>query len=96
MSESSDRFLEVEWDAPKKTEFLSQLTVVAEDRKGYLKDVTEAISALNVNITSVDIKVEDAIASCVIVVSVSNVRRLNTVIRRLEGLTGTVTVRRST
>ncbi|MBH31895.1 MAG: (p)ppGpp synthetase [Candidatus Marinimicrobia bacterium] len=96
MSESSDRFLEVEWDAPKKTEFLSQLTVVAEDRKGYLKDVTEAISALNVNITSVDIKVQDAIASCVIVVSVSNVRRLNTVIRRLENLTGTITVRRST
>ncbi len=96
MSESSDRFLEVEWDVAKKTEFLSQLTVVAEDRKGYLKDVTEAISALSVNITSVDIKVEDGIASCVIVVSISNVRRLNTVIRRLEGLAGTVTVRRST
>ncbi|MEE2876403.1 MAG: bifunctional (p)ppGpp synthetase/guanosine-3',5'-bis(diphosphate) 3'-pyrophosphohydrolase [Candidatus Neomarinimicrobiota bacterium] len=95
MSESSDRFLEVEWDVAKKTEFLSQLTVVAEDRKGYLKDVTEAISALGVNITSVDIKVEDGIASCVIVISILNVRRLNMVIRRLENLPGTVTIRRT-
>ena len=96
MSESSDRFLEVEWDVARKTEFLSQLKVMAEDRKGYLKDVTEAISSQNVNITSVDTKVQDGIASCIIVISVLNLRRLNTVIRKIENLSGTVTVHRST
>ena len=66
MSESSDRFLEVEWDVARKTEFLSQLKVMIEDRKAYLKDMTEAISGLSVNITSVDVKVEDALAMCMI------------------------------
>ena len=95
MSESFDRFIEVEWDVPRKVEFLSQLKVLAEDRKGYLKDVTEAISSLNVNINSVDTKVEDGIASCIIVISVLNVRRLNNVIRKIENLPGTTIVQRS-
>ena len=95
MSESFDRFIEVEWDVPRKVEFLSQLKVLAEDRKGYLKDVTEAISSLNVNINSVDTKVEDGIASCIIVLSVLNVRRLNNVIRKIENIPGTTIVQRS-
>tara|TARA_B100000029_G_scaffold112346_1_gene104493 strand:+ start:13946 stop:16126 length:2181 start_codon:yes stop_codon:yes gene_type:complete len=95
MSESSDRFIEVEWDVSRKVEFQSQLKVMAEDRKGYLKDVTEAISSLNVNITSVDTKVEDGIASCLIIISVLNVRRLNNVIRKIENLSGTTIVERS-
>ena len=96
MSESSDRFLEVEWDVARKTEFLSQLKVMAEDRKAYLKDMTEAISGLSVNITSVDVKVEDAVAMCMIVILVPNVRRLNMVIKKIENTPGTVSVQRAT
>ena len=96
MSESSDRFLEVEWDVARKTEFLSQLKVMAEDRKAYLKDITEAISGLSVNITSVDVKVEDAMAMCMIVILVPNVRRLNMVIKKIENIPGTVSVQRAT
>ncbi|MCH2446349.1 MAG: (p)ppGpp synthetase, partial [Candidatus Marinimicrobia bacterium] len=96
MSESSDRFLEVEWDVARKTEFLSQLKVMIEDRKAYLKDMTEAISGLSVNITSVDVKVEDAVAMCMIVILVPNVRRLNMVIKKIENIPGTVSVQRAT
>ena len=80
----------------RKTEFLSQLKVMAEDRKAYLKDITEAISGLSVNITSVDVKVEDAVALCMIIISVPNVRRLNMVIKKIENIPGTVSVQRST
>ena len=96
MSESSDRFLEVEWDVGRKTEFLSHLKVIVEDRKAYLKDITEAISGLSVNITSVDVKVEDALAMCMIVIFVPNVRRLNMVIKNIENIPGTVSVQRAT
>jgi len=70
--------------------------VMAEDRKAYLKDMTEAISGLSVNITSVDVKVEDAVAMCMIVILVPNVRRLNMVIKKIENIPGTVSVQRAT
>lgn len=96
MSESSDRFLEVEWDVGRKEEFLAQIKVVAEDRKGYLKDLTEAISGLNINITSVDVKVDEGLATCFLVVAVPNLRRLRTALRKMKDISGTVYVERAT
>ncbi len=91
MSEDSDRILEVEWDVSRKEEFLVRLKVVAEDRKGYLKDLTEAISGLNINITSVDIKVDESgVANCFLVVTVPNLRRLNSMLKRIGEVTGTI------
>ncbi|MFQ6606950.1 MAG: RelA/SpoT family protein [Fidelibacterota bacterium] len=91
MSEDLDRILEVEWNVSRKEEFLVRLKVVAEDRKGYLKDLTEAISGLNINITSVDIKVDESgVANCFLVVTVPNLRRLNSVLRRIGEVTGTI------
>lgn len=95
MSDSSDRFLEVEWDVGRKEEFLARIKVVAEDRKGYLKDVTEAISSLNINITSVDVKVEEGLGTCYLVVSVPNLRRLNLALKRIKDVNGTVYVERT-
>jgi len=91
MSEDLDRILEVEWDVSRKEEFLVRLKVVAEDRKGYLKDLTEAISGSNINITSVDIKVdESSVANCFLVVTVPNLRRLNAMLKRIGKVAGTI------
>ena len=90
MSESSDRFLEVEWDVRRKQEFLARIKVMAEDRKGYLKDMTEAISGLNINLTSVDLKVDEGLGTCYLVVSVPNLRRLNLALRKMKDITGTI------
>lgn len=94
MGELQDRFLEVEWDVGRKEEFLSRIKVMAEDRKGYLKDITEAISALNINITSIDVKVEEGIGTCHIVVQVPNLKRLNLALRRINNVEGTIIVER--
>lgn len=94
MGDQQDRFLEVEWDVGRKEEFLSRIKVMAEDRKGYLKDVTEAISALNINITSIDVKVEEGIATCHIVVQVHNLKRLNLALRKINNVEGTIIVER--
>ncbi|MFQ6674259.1 MAG: RelA/SpoT family protein, partial [Fidelibacterota bacterium] len=95
VSNSSDRFLEVEWDVGRREEFLARVKVVAEDRKGYLKDITEAISGLNINITSVDVKVEEGLGTCFLVVSVPNLRRLNRALKRIKDVNGTVYVERA-
>ncbi len=68
-----------------------RLKVVAEDRKGYLKDLTEAISKLSINITSVDIKVDESgVANCFLVVTVPNLRRLNSMLKQIGEVTGTI------
>lgn len=95
MSESFDRIIEVEWDVGRKDEFLARMKVVAEDRKGYLKDVTEAISGLSINITSVDVKVDEGLATCFLVVQIPNLRRLNTALKRIKDIRETVYAERA-
>ncbi|MEE9167643.1 MAG: bifunctional (p)ppGpp synthetase/guanosine-3',5'-bis(diphosphate) 3'-pyrophosphohydrolase [Candidatus Neomarinimicrobiota bacterium] len=96
MSESFDRFLEVEWDVDRKAEFLARVKVEAQDRKGYLKDLTEAISRLNINITSVDVKVDEGLATCILVVALPNLRRLKMALRRMKDINGTIYAERET
>ena len=54
---------------------------MGEDRKGLLKDMTESISKLNINISSVDIKVKEAIATAILIIQVNNLKQLDRVIR---------------
>ena len=69
-------------------EFFSKINIVAEDRKGLLKDITEAISSTKVNINSLDTKTQDSLASMIIILAVSNLKRLNQVIRKIENIKG--------
>lgn len=94
--EDSDRYLDVEWDVGRKEEFLAHIKVVAQDRKGYLKDLTETISSMNINITSVDIKVDEGLATCFLVTSVPHLRKLNAVLTKIKNINGTVEVERAT
>ena len=43
--------------------------------------MTECISKLNVNMTSVDIKVKDAVAIAFLIIQVNNLKQLDRVIR---------------
>jgi len=53
LSEESDRLIPVDWDVARSDVFKVRIKVVAEDAKGQLKTMTEAISSENINITSV-------------------------------------------
>jgi len=94
LSKSSDRFIEAEWKIDKKKDFFCKINVVSEDRKGLLKDITEAISGSKVNINSLDTKTQDSLASIIIIISVSNLKRLNLVIKKIENIKGTLSVNR--
>ena len=81
LNKESDRLVPVEWEVSRKDFFNVQLKVVGEDRKGLLKDMTESISKLNINISSVDIKVKEAIATAILIIQVNNLKQLDRVIR---------------
>jgi guanosine-3',5'-bis(diphosphate) 3'-pyrophosphohydrolase len=83
LSEESDRLVPVEWEVTRKDLFNVRLKVVGEDRKGLLKDMTETISKLNINMTSVDIKVKEAVATAIFIVQVNSLKQLDRIIRKM-------------
>ena len=84
LSKESDRLIPVEWEVSRRDLFNVRLKITGQDRKGLLKDMTETISKLNVNMTSVDIKVKDAIAIAFLIVQVNNLKQLDRVIRYIS------------
>ena len=56
--------------------------------------MTENISKLNINITSVDIKVKDTVATAKIIVQVSNLKQLDRVLRKVAEVKSIDTVSR--
>ena len=81
-NEESDRLVPVEWEVSRSDLFNIHLKVLGQDRKGLLKDITEIISKLNINMTSVDIKVKDTLATARLIVQVSNIRQLDRVLKK--------------
>ncbi len=89
-----DRYVEVEWDADKRRGFVVQLKIVAEDRRHFLKDVTESISKLNTNIVSVDLTVEEGILTLFMAIEVDGIRKLERIRNRLKMIPGIIYMER--
>ena len=75
--DGEDRFIFVEWDVKPSSSFIVRLKILLEDRKQLLKDITECISKLNINIASIDMKGFEGIATCIIVLEVRDKHQLD-------------------
>ena len=84
LNEESDRLLPVDWEVARKDLFNVRMKVVGQDRKGLLKDLTETISKLSINMISVDSKVKDTVATAIFIIQVYNVKQLERVIKNLS------------
>jgi len=92
--EGEDRFIFVEWNVKPQSSFIVRLKILLEDRKQLLKDITECISALNINIVSIDMKASDGIATCIIVLEVRDTRQLNRLSTRIEKISNFISTER--
>ena len=86
LNNESDRLVPVDWNVKSSEQFNVLLKVVGQDYKGWLKDLSECISKQNVNIASVDIKVNDNIAEAQIIVQVNNNRQLKRLMNKMTKL----------
>ena len=66
----------VEWDVSKKELFSARIKVISQDSPGILKKMSECISSVNINISSVDLKVTENFATAYFIVRVNNVKQL--------------------
>ena len=72
----SDRRVPVQWHVNKNQYFLTGINVVAEDRKGLLGDISEAIADTDTNIQSAKASAVDSQASTIFVLEVANLQQL--------------------
>ncbi len=89
LEDDSDRIIPVEWDVGKNETFSVRVKVVSQDRSGVLKEISEAISAEDINISSVDLRTRDQVVTAYFVVQVRDLRqleRLKTKITKISGI----------
>ena len=94
LGEDQDRYVEVEWDVNKRQDFTVQLKIVAEDRKHFLKELTEYTSKLNTNISSIDMVVEDGIMTLNMAIDVDGTRKLQRIQDRVRMIPGIIYMER--
>ena len=96
LSHESDRLLPVEWNVKRNDLFSVRIKVVGQDSTGMLKDLSETISNMKINISSVDTKIIDNIATTLFIISVNNIRQLNRLIKKLSTIKNVDYVERTT
>jgi GTP pyrophosphokinase len=93
MSET-DRDVAVEWDVEKDQEFNARVQLLGEDRRHLLRDITQAIAPLDVNMIELDMKSEGTVALGAMVVQVKNLSHLTRLIRKIQDVKGVISVSR--
>ncbi len=92
--EEKQRIIEVNWDIEKKQEFLVQLSIIGEDRKDFLKDVTMCVSKLETNIVMANFTSEDLFAKGQLNIQVKDLQQLTKIINNILKLPGIFSVER--
>jgi len=90
----NERLIDVDWDVNHKQYFISQIKIMGQERKNFLKDVTEIISSTNTNIVSIDGSVDETIIHISLILQVGNLNHLNKVILKLQNVQGMISVER--
>ncbi|MBD3232798.1 MAG: RelA/SpoT family protein [candidate division Zixibacteria bacterium] len=89
-----ERRIEVEWDVHKDMAFMVKLNLLVEDRKNIIKDITEAVASVDINVRGAELHSLEPHAKCSMVIEVQNINQMNKAIKRLKNVKGVIEVER--
>ncbi|RMG63510.1 MAG: bifunctional (p)ppGpp synthetase/guanosine-3',5'-bis(diphosphate) 3'-pyrophosphohydrolase [Calditrichaeota bacterium] len=92
--ERRDRTVQVNWTVEAEEEFKVQLSLLGEDRKNLIRDITQAIANSNTNILHLELKAKDRLAVGKIIIEVKNLPHLTRVINAISKVRGMISVER--
>ncbi|OGC89578.1 MAG: hypothetical protein A2W25_14540 [candidate division Zixibacteria bacterium RBG_16_53_22] len=92
--EEPERRVDVEWDVEKGQSFLVRLYALVEDRKNLLKDITEAIAEVDVNVRGGEIAAGQSPAVGHFVIEIQNYGQLTRAVSRMRKVSGVLSVDR--
>lgn len=92
-----NRLIEVEWDTDKEDiSYETDISILAEDRKGILVDVTRVFDDLNMTVTGIMAKSgKDSIVTINLTIEITNIEQLEKVFIKIKNLQGVVDVFRA-
>jgi len=94
LMEEKERIVRVEWDIEKSQEFQVYLSIIGEDRKNLLKDITLCVSKQDTNILMVNFHIEDTYAKGKLNIQVKNLQHLTRIINSIRKIPGVFSVER--
>ncbi len=94
LMENPERNIDVEWDVENNKRFMVRLHMLGEDRKNFLRDVSESISQTDTNIVSVEMRAQDSLVHSNIIIEVENLQHLTRVINKISKVNGVINVER--
>lgn len=95
MSNEGNRIISVKWAIHKLVSFLARISMSGIDRIGLLNDITSIISSeLQVNITKINITVQDGIFNGVFDIYVHHTKDLNNLILKISDVKGIENIKR--
>ena len=91
------RFIDVEWETGEDNMYYdAEISLIAEDRKGLFADVSKACEEMDINITSVNAKMDkDGITNMLLTLSISNTGDIIKILNRLTQIKSVVDVYRT-
>jgi GTP pyrophosphokinase len=92
--QNPERVIEVNWDVEPDKHFMVCLHLLGEDRKHFLRDVSEAISHTDTNIVRIEMRGENSLVHSNIIVEVKNLHHLTQVIGKIGKVSGVFSVER--
>jgi len=94
VSEDNEKLIQVTWDIEPDQNFQVHLTILSEDRRELLRDVSSAISKSDTNIILVEFKLEDTYVKGNLMVEVKDLHHLTKVIQSIRKVPGVISVDR--
>ncbi len=95
MSNEGNRIIAVKWTIHKLVSFLARISITGIDRIGLVNEITNIISSeLKVNMTKINISVENSIFEGTIDLFVHHTKDLNNLILKISNINGIESIRR--
>ncbi len=94
LPDDHEKKIEVSWDIDKDHHYQVHLSILSEDRRDLLRDVSQAISRNDTNIVMVEFKMEDVLVKGNLIVEVNNLHHLSKVIHSVQKIDGVISVDR--
>jgi GTP pyrophosphokinase len=94
LPDDHEKKIEVAWDIEKDHHYQVHLTILSEDRRDLLRDISEAISRTDTNIVMIEFKLEDMLVKGNLIIEVNNLHHLTKTIHNIQKVKGIISVDR--
>lgn len=94
LASQPDRVVPVSWDTHQEHHFNARVLLVATDRRHLIRDITETLSKLDVNIQQFTMRKQDDLGIGKFVLEVKNLSQLTGILKKLRSLPKVIRVER--